>query len=148
MRLATYEELRDRLEQLARRGKPGVVKLRKVLEQRSETPVATESFLELRLLRVLTMSGLPMPETQFRPGWLRAVNGRVDVAYVAERVVVEADGRRWHSSPEAFQADRERDNLAQLAGWTILRFTWEDVIRRPEYVAATVRGALSRTLQN
>ncbi|MDH3462373.1 MAG: endonuclease domain-containing protein, partial [Acidimicrobiia bacterium] len=145
LKLTGYEILRKRLEMLARRGKPGVVRLRKVLEQRSDTPVVIESVLELRLLRILTVRGLPMPDTQFRPSWLRTVSGRVDVAYVTERVIVEADSRRWHNSPEAFQADRERDNLAQLAGWTILRYTWEDVTRRPEYVAATVRGALNRS---
>jgi len=30
----------------------------------------------------------------------------------------------------------------QLAGWTILRFTYRDVTRRPELVAAQVRQAL------
>lgn len=145
LKLTEYETVRKRLEKLARRGKPGVVRLRRVLEQRSDTPVVTDSVLELRLVRILTVGGLPMPDTQFMPSWLRTVNGRVDVAYVTERVIVEADSRRWHNSPEAFQADRERDNLAQLAGWTILRYTWEDVTRRPEYVVATVRGALGRS---
>ena len=50
----------------------------------------------------------------------------------------------WHHTPEAFQIDRERDNLAQLAGWRILRFTWKDVTERPFYVESTVRRALAR----
>jgi hypothetical protein len=49
------------------------------------------------------------------------------------------------SEDEAFQLDRQRDNLAQLAGWIILRFTWDDIVKRPSYVIATVRDALNRT---
>jgi len=143
MGLTTYERIADRLERIARRGKPGVSKLRKVLEARLGGNFVSESTLETRTLAVLEDHGLPRPGTQYRPNWLRHINGRVDLAYVEKRVVVEADSQRWHGTPEAFQADRTRDNLAQLAGWMILRFTWDDITRRPEYVAATVARALS-----
>jgi hypothetical protein len=143
MRLTEYETVADRLERTARRGKPGVTKLRKVLENRLGGNFVSESTLETRTIQVLEEHGLPLPDTQYRPNWLRHVNGRVDMAYVEEQVIVEADSQRWHGTPEAFQADRTRDNLAQLAGWIILRFTWEDITRRPEYVAAIVAKALS-----
>jgi hypothetical protein len=41
----------------------------------------------------------------------------VDLAYVDHLLVIEADSRRWHTQADAFLTDRERDNLAQLAGW-------------------------------
>jgi len=141
-RMTTYESISDQLERLARRGKPGVSNLRNVLESRSETPILTDSVLERRLVDLLISDLLPVPSVQFRPNWLKAVSGRVDIAYPQHRVIIEADSRRWHGSPEAFQADRRRDNLAQIAGWTILRFTWEDLTERPTYVCATVRSAL------
>lgn len=84
------------------------------------------------------------PDTQYRPEWLRSINGRVDLAYVEEQVIVEGDSQRWHGSPEAFQSDRTWDNLAQLAGWIILRFTWEDLTTRPQYVVSTISRALSQ----
>jgi len=143
MNLTTYEAVSQRLEALARQGKPGVTKLRKLLEPRLGGQFASDSTLETRLLRVLERGGLPLPLSQFRPPWLRHMNGRVDLAYVAQRVIVEGDSRKWHGTPEAFQADRRRDNLAQLAGWIILRFTWQDITDRPSYVVATVREALS-----
>jgi very-short-patch-repair endonuclease len=31
-----------------------------------------------------------------------------------------------------------------LAGWTVLRFTWEDVYRRPRWVVAQVGAALQK----
>lgn len=144
-RLTTYDAAAIRLEAIARKGKPGVVKLRDVLESRQSKPKETDSNFEMRVLRLLTTNGLPAPSPQFRPPWLRAINGRVDFAYIDKRVIVEADSKRWHDSPEAFQRDRERDNLAQIAGWTILRFTWSDLIERPSYLVATVREALERS---
>lgn len=141
--LTMYEDIADRLEAIARKGKPGVRKLRKLLEVRLGGSFVSDSTLETGLLGLLRDGGLPLPRTQFRPDWLKQMNGRVDLSYVEEQVVVEGDSQRWHGTPEAFQADRVRDNLAQLAGWIILRFTWEDITKRRDYVVDTVRQALS-----
>lgn len=62
-------------------------------------------------------------------------------------MIIEVDGRKWHSSRERFQSDRHRDNQALLEGKRVLRLTWEDVIRNESYVVNTVRKALGiRTL--
>ena len=143
MRLTTYEATADLLEATARKGKPGIRKLRAILKPRLGGAFVSDSILESRLFQVLIEGGLPVPATQYRPKWLRKVNGRVDLAYRQERVVVEGDSQRWHGTPEAFQLDRTRDNLAQISGWIILRFTWDDITKRPEYVVATVERALS-----
>ncbi len=42
---------------------------------------------------------------------------------------------------QALFRDRRRQNDLANAGWTVLRFTWADTLRRG-YVAATVRRAL------
>ena len=55
---------------------------------------------------------------------------------------METDGWQAHGTPYAFQADRTQTNALQLAGWLVLRFTWEDPTRRPRNVAAMVRTAL------
>ncbi len=68
--------------------------------------------------------------------------GRVDIVYLDSKLIVEADSWRWHNDPRSWQADRRRDNLAQLAGWTVLRFTWADLTRRPSYVVAAVKAGL------
>lgn len=143
MRLTTYEQTADCLERTARKGKPGVTKLRSVLKPRLGGNFVAESVLETRLFGVLHEGGLPTPTTQYRPKWLRKVNGRVDLAYEEHRIVVEGDSQRWHGTPEAFQIDRTRDNLAQIAGWIILRFTWEDIVKRPEHVVSLIEHALS-----
>jgi hypothetical protein len=142
--LASYRIVAQRLEATARKGKPGVVRLRRVLEPRLGGTHVSDSSLETLALETIRDAGLPTPETQHRPSWLRKMNGRVDLAYVDQQIVVECDGQRWHGSVEAFQLDRERDNLAQLAGWIVLRFTWDDITRRAPYVVGAIRDALSR----
>ena len=64
----------------------------------------------------------------------------VDVLFEAARVVIEVDGYRTHSSREAFQRDRSRQNDLVSAGYLVLRFTWEDLTRRPAVVVANPSG--------
>ncbi len=70
--------------------------------------------------------------------------GRVDFAYPHERLLVEVDGRRWHSRDQAFDHDRRRDQEAVMAGWRVLRFTWRQVSQQPTEVAHAVRTVLRR----
>lgn len=140
--IVAFETLMDLFERIGRRGKPGTAKLRKLLEARGYDYRPPESELERRLLQILTDADLPRPELQFRAPWLRRINGRVDMAYVDQRLVIEGDSRRWHQLSEAFETDRLRDNATQLAGWRILRFTWTEITTNPERVVTTVRRAL------
>ncbi len=137
----------DRLSELfasvARRGKPGTVKTRVMLEKRDQSYVPPDSVLEQRLLGIVVRYGLPRPTGQFRPTWLVPTNGRVDFAYPDRKLVIEGDSRKWHLLMKSFELDRQRDNLAQIAGWRILRFTWRDIVDRPEMVADTIHAALS-----
>lgn len=64
-----------------------------------------------------------------------------DASFGASRVACEVDGYEHHSGRRAFLADRRRQNALTLAGWTILRFTWEMLADEAE-VAATVRAAV------
>jgi len=141
--LTSHETLLGLFIDVGRRGKPGTQKLRMVMEDRGGTPDRDPSELESRLLDLIERASLPPPTREFKAPWLAPTNGRVDLAYREHLLVIEADSRRWHTQADAFLTDRERDNLAQLAGWRVLRFTWWDVERRPEYVVLTIRSALS-----
>lgn len=66
----------------------------------------------------------------------------LDVAVVQRRLGIEVDGWAWHSDVERFARDRHRQNALVLAGWTVLRFTWHDLTRRPEAVIAQIKAAL------
>jgi very-short-patch-repair endonuclease len=141
-RQVDFDALESLFASLGRRGKPGTALLRKMLEARGSEYTPPDGELERRLILVLQRAELPEPVRQFRAPWLRPVNGRVDLAYPAHRLVIEGDSRRWHQLMEAFENDRLRDNAAQLAGWRILRFTWAEITDSPERVASTVRRAL------
>lgn len=66
---------------------------------------------------------------------------RPDLVDEARRLVVEADSFAFHGSRRALVSDCERYNLLNLAGWTVLRFSWEHVMLTPEFVAACLRCA-------
>ncbi len=59
---------------------------------------------------------------------------RLDGAYVREKVALGFDGADPHGLPEAVSRDRWRQNGLPELGWTVLRFTWWDVMRDPEGV--------------
>jgi len=131
--------IRDVLETVARRGRPGVVAMRSVLEERTEGP-SNMSVLERDGLRVLRESGFTGFRLEFTIPWTK--NRRFDVAFPTQRVAIEWDSRRWHSQKSAMRRDRERDRDALAHGWRILRFTWDDVHEDPVKVANTIRTVL------
>jgi hypothetical protein len=102
------------------------------------------SVLESLFRVLLHLAGLPAPETQLgvrgpRGRWI----GRVDFAWPSARLVVETDGYAFHADRSSYRADRRRSNALVLAGWRVLRFSWEDVVSAPDEVVAAVRAALA-----
>ncbi len=67
--------------------------------------------------------------------------GRVDLL-VEDAIVVEVDGRSYHSDPVAFVADRQRDRALQALGFRVLRFAASEVLSNPECVAHAVGAQL------
>ena len=68
----------------------------------------------------------------------------LDIAFGPERVAVEIDGRQFHSDTLTFETDRTRQNKVVLAGWTVLRFTWQMLTVSPDQVVTDIRRALFR----
>jgi Protein of unknown function (DUF559) len=96
------------------------------------------------LLRVLLVAhGLLPSHTQYSVFDGGCFIGRVDFAWPLARLIVEADGFAFHADRESYRSDRERDNELERLGWRVLRFTWEDVMGRPDYVVGMVRAVLS-----
>ncbi|BAL85942.1 hypothetical protein AMIS_7220 [Actinoplanes missouriensis 431] len=119
---------------------PGTSRLGALLalaDARSESPMETC----LRLL--LVDAGVPPGAVQFEvrqaSGWLV---GRVDLAWPEVRLAVEYDGDQ-HRSAEQFRRDVERLNALRMAGWTVLRFTAEDVLRQRLKTVRLVTAALA-----
>lgn len=66
----------------------------------------------------------------------------LDLAFPRERVVIEVDGWAYHRDVNAFRRDRSRQNALVLAGWTVVRVTWHDLVDRPEQVLAWILATL------
>jgi very-short-patch-repair endonuclease len=62
----------------------------------------------------------------------------------AQRLVVEVDGLKFHSTPARFERDRRKDADLMLAGYRVLRITWRRLTREPGQVVALLVAALSQ----
>ena len=135
-------QLITRHAQIRQSGRNGVGVLAELLDHRHATDAMPQSVLERRMLRLLEGANLPRPQCQLR---VPRADGRVaflDLAYPEIRLGIELDGHAWHSTVRQRQRDNERQNQVVMADWKILRFTYNDVAERPEYVANEVRRAL------
>ena len=134
LKLVDFAALRELLTRYPRR--PGTRSLNAQLS-RYRGYVDTRSELERLVNKLCDDHGLPSPSVNC------SIEGKVrDFYWPTRRLVVEADSYAWHSSPSALNDDRERDVELTLAGYTTLRFTWEQVTERPHYVVSSLLRAL------
>jgi hypothetical protein len=138
--LASWPELWRVFVLHARRGRPGIVRARAVLDKRYGRRVPDTEFARLFMV-MLDDAGLPEPVAEH---WVRGDGWRhrVDLAYPPQRIAIELDGREGHLNEVAFEADPMRNNRLLLAGWVVLHFTWRRFVDAPAAVADEVRTAL------
>jgi very-short-patch-repair endonuclease len=101
------------------------------------------SFLERRFLELVAQATLPKPKTQviFRRAGRHVA--RVDFAWPPGALIVEVNGHRNHSTREQIQRDEQRRTELTLLGFTVVAFTYEDVVGRPEWVVSQLRLLLA-----
>ena len=130
--------------ELARPGKRGFDKLSEVLDELLSTKGIPESKLERAFLDVVRAARLMEPVAQHPfPGRLPGAH-RVDFAYVEHKLVIEVDGRSFHSRFEEQVNDKRRDMAAAAAGWQVVRIMWETLRDEPEWVIATLEEILAQ----
>ena len=137
-RQCCLEELIALYEELRRPGKHGMKKLGRILAERGPGYVPPESKLERMLLKILRDAGLPKPRLQAQLPWRTTLPSRCDALYEKERIILEADGRRWHTRVDQMAADRRRDREAQNHGYRPYRFVYEELKRDPLMVVRTI----------
>jgi hypothetical protein len=142
-RRVTLPDLEALLGELAERGRTGSGRLRAVVDVRRQFGDGPTTTLESRFLELVDDHGLPRPKCQVglagALGWI----GTVDFVWAAPRVVVEADGGAFHDRITDRENDERRDRALEAAGWTVLRFSWIDVTKRPTSVVHTLKRALA-----
>lgn len=108
-----------------------------LLDSRAEPWSKAERFLH-HLLRAAGITGWKANQ----PVLLDDSKFYVDIMFRKLKLVIEIDGRLFHTGAEVFESDRWRQNLLILDGWCMLRFTWTMIEEHPERVVAMVREAI------
>jgi len=128
-----------------RSGRRGVGTIAGLLDERVGEPVP-RSRLEAMLDAVLTKAGLAGARAEYPLPTDGSMRGFVDRALVEAFLIVEADGRRWHTRIADFSRDRSRDRKAATRGWLTVRISWEELVADPEGVAADLRELYAQRL--
>ncbi|TAK70230.1 MAG: DUF559 domain-containing protein [Actinomycetota bacterium] len=122
---------------------PGIRAVRRAAEDvdpKAETPL--ESLSRGRFLA----AGLPRPVAQL------AVHGddgrtyRSDLGWPQYRVLGEADGALKYVDRADLLREKEREDSLRRAGWIVVRWTWDEILRRPEVVVRRILAALNSYL--
>jgi very-short-patch-repair endonuclease len=120
---------------------PGVVNARLAVAALLPAFTGTRSDAERRFLRILEAAGLPLPEADVTV----RVNGRryvLDFLYRDIGLWIEIDVHPDHGRTIGQRADGLRQNDIVALELTPLRFTADDLFRRPDLVVRQVRSAL------
>jgi hypothetical protein len=116
----------------------GVVPARRavnLVRQRVDSP--RETWLRL----CLVLAGLPTPECNVIIGDDRGPMGRVDLVYLAYKLILEYEGDQHRTDRNQWNADIDRYEDFARDKWTLIRVTSERA-RWPRHVVRTVYQAL------
>ena len=120
---------------------PGIQQARRVV---AFSDARSESVFESISRVAFHEQGLPPPDLQVWVGNEVDVVGRVDFLWPAYRTIGEADGAIKYADPSRARAQLQRDAELRAAGFEVVHFTWDEIIRTPGQVAASIRVAFRR----
>ena len=83
------------------------------------------------------------PESQYTVHHGKLFVGRFDFCLLAERVIIECDGRRWHAPDDVRNKDRRQENALTRLGYRVLRFSWDEVLNSPAFVLACIKDCVA-----
>lgn len=135
------DAVRDRYCVLAPHGGRDLRTLRRVLDRFGAGTVPGRSELEVRLAAALSGPGIPPVRWEAPFPGREASLQRVDGLIEPWSIIVEADGRAWHTRIEDFERDRRRDADAAAAGYLTLRFTHHQLNHELSWVRRTLIAA-------
>lgn len=107
------------LEQIARFGTSKLKDAFSLLDPNSDSGIESIMRMHLRPLQVRVRSQV----------WI--LEWPVDLL-VGDWLVIELDGYKYHSSPQHARRDKEKDRALQAAGFTVLRYSHDCVMKRWE----------------
>jgi very-short-patch-repair endonuclease len=132
--LVGRREMEAALKRAGRRA--GVAKVRELLS-RDDGSGYERSKAERLMRKLMKAARLPIPAVNER-----LLGYTIDFLWRPERLVLEVDGYQYHSSRAKFESDRDRDAVLVVAGYTVIRITWWQLLHAPFTVVARVAQAL------
>jgi very-short-patch-repair endonuclease len=66
-----------------------------------------------------------------------------DLVDVDRRLVIEADSHEFHTEKDAHSRDCVRYTALTVAGWLVIRFTWDQVMHSPAYVRSVLSDVVA-----
>ena len=107
-------------------------------------PAETRSRIEQLVLALCRGASFPSPAVN---AWITLDDGtsyQADFLWREHKLIAETDGRETHMTTKAFEHHRLRDQRLAMAGYTVIRFTWRQVVDDPGSVTEALRTLLAR----
>lgn len=133
--LDEYDAILDRIDGGRVRGSALLRKL--VADRRTDAYQPPTSELERLSRRLTNQPGVPAVSHQ-HPVLGSAGPMIVDTFIDIWLIVLEVDGRNYHTRKADFERDRRRDNAAASLGYVTLRFTWQMLTKDFDYCVRTL----------
>jgi very-short-patch-repair endonuclease len=134
-RLVAAADVNGQIER--NRGHPGRRRLATLLAAHTGATTITRSDAEERLLGLLRRAQLPLPALN-QP----LLGFEVDFLWAAQRLVVEVDGYRYHSTRGSFERDHRKDIVLRSAGYIVIRVSARQLVEEPLAVIAAIAQSL------
>jgi hypothetical protein len=134
-RRTTLARLQSAVQGYSGRGAVAARTAVKLVRERVDSP--RETWLRL----CLVLAGLPVPECNLVIGDGHGPIGRVDLVYVAYRLIIEYEGDQHRTDRFQWNRDIDRQELFTRAHWTLIRVTSERA-RWPRQLVRAVYQAL------
>ncbi|MCW2786714.1 MAG: hypothetical protein JWP74_3231 [Marmoricola sp.] len=138
----TPEELRQIAASMRGRGRARAMGVAAMATKLAKN--AFESTLRALASTVPGLHCVPQMPIKVGPGR----DNHPDLADVDLRLIIEAEGFEWHGKPEQLTNDCARYNRFVLLGWTVIRFSWSQVIFKPAYVLRVLQEAVAYARQH
>lgn len=126
------------IEAAVRPGRRGGLAVRTALAAHLPQLARCENRLERAFVLLCESGGVEIPEPNVRNGRYRP-----DMTWERQRLIVELDGERAHSTAAQLARDAERQRWLETQGYRVERFEPEDVFLAGERTLAAVRVALA-----
>lgn len=122
-------------------GWQGILRARRAIEAGDP---AAESPLESISRGTWIALGIPTPVCGMPVVGADGVTYWADQAWPDLGVLGECDGMLKYTDPDTLRAEKIRQEALEQAGWIVVRWTWEEIVRRPHVVAARLQAAFQR----